>query len=382
MRKDRLLTPGPTPVHPLSTSRLAAPQPHHRTPEFRERVAGVRRGLQAVFRTSGEVVLLTASGTGAMEAALINLTGPDDEVIVVNSGKFGGRWLEIGAAYGRRTVDLEPPRERPVSPQEVAEAVRAHPGARAFCFAACESSTGVRADTRELAAVARREGGDGLLVMVDAITELGAAPLQTEAWDLDVVVGGAQKAFMVPPGLAFLALSPRAEARLAETGGGGYYFNLPREIQAQRQGNTAWTPATALVAALEAALKRMLETGLDEIWSATRRRAEMTRAGITAMGLELFARVPAVSLTAVTAPPGLDSGRIVSMLEADYGVRIAGGQADLKGKIFRIAHLGYIDELETLGTLGALGATLKKMGAQVDPAAGLAAALEVMAGRR
>jgi aspartate aminotransferase-like enzyme len=378
MRKERLLTPGPTPVHPRATSRLAAPQPHHRTPEFRERLARVRRGLQAVFRTGGEVVLLTSSGTGAMEAALVSLTGPGDEIIVVDSGKFGARWLEIGAAYRRRTVTLRPPRNRPVSPREVAEAVRDHPGARALCFAACESSTGVRADTRELTAAARREAGDRLLVMVDAITELGAAPLEAEAWDLDVVLGGAQKAFMVPPGLAFLALSPRAEARLAETGGGGYYFNLHRELHAQRQGNTAWTPATALVAALEAALERMLEEGLQEIFAATRRRAEMTRAGITAMGLELFARVPAVSLTAVMAPPGFDSGRIVSRLEADYGLRIAGGQAELKGKIFRIAHLGYIDEVETLGTLGALGATLQAMGARVDPAAGLAAALEIL----
>jgi aspartate aminotransferase-like enzyme len=373
------MTPGPTPVLPEAAVVLASPHPHHRTPAFRQVMARLRHNLKEVFRTSGEVLVLTSSGTGAMEAALASLTSADDPILVVDSGKFGGRWTEIAAAFGRRPVVLQPPRERAVSAEEVRSAVRANPGARALCFAACESSTGVQADSRELAAAARQVGGDGLLVVVDAITALGASPLETEAWDLDVVIGGAQKAFMTPPGLAFLALSSRAQARLAETGGDGYYFNLNRELAAQKKDSTAWTPATALAGALDAALGRILEEGMAAIWAATHRRARMTRAAVTAMGLEVYARNPAASLTAVKTPADIDSGEIVAALEADHGVRIAGGQGELKGKIFRIAHLGYIDEIETLGTLGALGITLKKMGAGVDPGAGLVAALAIMA---
>ncbi|MCZ6747000.1 MAG: alanine--glyoxylate aminotransferase family protein [Acidobacteria bacterium] len=379
MLKKRLMTPGPTPVHPDASAVLGSPQPHHRTPDFRRVMARTRGRLRDVFRTSGDVLILTSSGTGAMEASLVSLTRPGDQVVVVDSGKFGGRWRDIALAHGRKPLVVSPPAGQAVSPEEVARAVVPAGGATALFFAACESSTGVRADTRALAAAARKAAGSDLLVVVDAITELGAGPLETAAWDLDVVIGGAQKAFMIPPGLAFLALSSRAVARLESGGGGGYYFDLSRELKAQRQDSTAWTPASGLIAALDTALDRLLEGGgMEQIWRATQQRAGMTRAALQAMGLTLYAADPAVSLTAACAPAGLDSGRIVAEVERNFGVRLAGGQGSLKGKIFRIAHLGYIDMVDTLGTLGAVGATLERLGAPVDTAAGMAAAVSCM----
>ncbi|MFQ5668933.1 MAG: pyridoxal-phosphate-dependent aminotransferase family protein [Acidobacteriota bacterium] len=377
MLKKRLMTPGPTPVHPDASLALAGPSPHHRTPEFKAIVTRLRRNLQKVFRTRGEMVLLTSSGTGAMEAAVTNLTRPGDVVIVVDSGKFGRRWVELCQAFQRKPLTLTPPPEQPVQPGEVAKALDGS-AATALFFAACESSTGVQADTRALAAAARRVAGDDLLVVVDAITQVGAAPLETDAWDLDVVIGGSQKAFMIPPGLAFLALSPRAQQRLEETGGAGLYLDLARELEAQKKGSTAWTPSTALALALDTAVDCLLARGMETIWDETKRRALMTRRGVTAMGMDLFAKAPAVSLTAVLAPGGLPSSQVVAGLEVRFGIRIAGGQGDLRDTIFRMAHLGYIDEVETLGTLGALGIVVNQLGVPVNVPAGLAAAAEVM----
>ena len=377
MRKPRLLTPGPTPVLPEAALALAGPHPHHRTEEFRGVVRRLRERLREVFQTRGEILLLTSSGTGAMEAALGSLTRPGDTLLVVDSGKFGRRWLEIGAALGRRCVPIAVPPRRALAPEGLAAALAGEPGAVALCLAACESSTGVRVDLEALARTARAAAGNRLLLLVDAITELGAGPVRTDAWDLDVVIGGSQKAFMVPPGLAFLSLSERAVARLAP--GGGFYFDLTRELAAQREGSTAWTPAIALFAALDVAVGRLLETGMEAIWHATDRRARMTRAAAGAMGLEVWPLDPAVSLTALSAPAGIDSGRIVAEVERSWGVRLAGGQGDLKGRIVRVAHLGWIDEVETLGALGALGLALGRLGHRADTAAGLAAALAVMA---
>lgn len=379
MLKKRLMTPGPTPVHPDALAVLGSPQPHHRTPDFRRVMARTRRRLGEVFRTTGDVLILTSSGTGAMEASLVSLTRPGDHVVVVDSGKFGGRWREIALAHGRVPLVVTPPPRQAVSPQEVARVVSSAHGAKALFFAACETSTGVRVDTQAVAAAARKAAGPDLLVVVDAITELGAGPMESQAWDLDVVIGGAQKAFMIPPGLAFLALSARATAFLEAGGGSGFYLNLALELKAQRQDSTAWTPASGLIAALDIALERLLDGGgMEQIWQATEQRAAMARASLRAMGLSLYATDPAVSLTAACAPEGLDSGRIVAEVERNFGVRLAGGQGSLKGKIFRIAHLGYIDMVDTLGTLGALGVTLERLGAPVDTAAGMSAAVSCM----
>ncbi|MFQ5720147.1 MAG: pyridoxal-phosphate-dependent aminotransferase family protein [Acidobacteriota bacterium] len=380
MLKKRLMTPGPTPVFPGASLALGAEHHHHRTPEFKALITSLRARLGRIFRTEGETLLLTSSGTGAMEAALTSLTAVDDAVLVVDSGKFGHRWMDLAAAFGRHATALVPAAGAAVSPQEVGEAIRENSALTALFFAACESSTGVAADVKGLATAARQAAGEKLLVVVDAITQVGAAPLEMDAWDVDVAIGGSQKAFMMPPGLAFLALSSRAQERLTATGGGGLYFDLARELAAQRRGSTAWTPGTALAYALDAACEQMLAAGLPALWEATGRRARMTRAAVVQMGLRLYARSPAAALTAVLAPDGIDAGKIVSRLEADFGVRIAGGQGSLKGKLLRIAHLGYIDTIETLGTLGALGITLNRLGVDADTAGGLAAAVEVMGG--
>jgi aspartate aminotransferase-like enzyme len=380
--KKRLLTPGPTPIHPAVRRAMAGPHPHHRTPEFRQVLTRVRERLKDVFRTGDEVLLLTSSGTGGMEAVLTNLTRPGDKVVVVDSGKFGHRWVDLCRAHGREAMVVTPEARRGASPSDLASAVAGAGGAAAVCFAACESSTGVRADVAGLAAAARRSGGREMLILVDAITEVGAGPLEMKAWDLDAVVGGSQKAFMVPPGLAMVALSARAAGVLEARGGTGLYFDLARELAAQRQGSTAWTPAISLVYGLEAALEVMLAGGIEAIWKGVERRARMTRAACSAMGLEPYALDPALSLTAVMIPAGVDASRLTLTLEQEFGVRVAGGQGDLKGKILRIAHLGYIDEIETLGTLGALGAALARQGFPERTGEALAAAARVMAEAR
>jgi aspartate aminotransferase-like enzyme len=375
MKKFRLLAPGPTPVPPEVLLAMAQPALHHRTPEFEALFAQARRGLQWLFQTRREVLILAASGTGAMEGAVVNACSPGDRVLVIQGGKFGERWAEICQAYGLSVIPVEVPYGKAVDPQAVAAALRGEPSIAAVFVTHSETSTGVLHDLEAIAAIVRQTPA---LLVADAITSLGVVNLPTDAWGVDVVVAGSQKAMMLPPGLAFACLSDRAWAAAERARLPRYYFNflVERKIQAKHQ--TAWTPAISLIVGLKAALDLLQAEGLSAIFARHERLARATRAAVTALGLDLFAERPSPAVTAVKVPEGVDGGAIVRVLRDKHGISIAGGQGSMQGKIFRIATLGYADAYDVLTGIAALEFTLAELGYPVRLGDGLRAAQDVL----
>lgn len=359
LRKARLFTPGPTPLLPAAARAMAAADVHHRTADFRALFAKTLIDLQTFLGTKNDVLLLAASGTGAMEAAVTNLTSPGDTVLVLTAGKFGERWRDLATAFGCRVELVTAPYGETFRWDEV-KAKLAAGGIRCVYVQATESSTGVRHDVRKLAELVRL-GSDALLV-VDAITGLGTTTLDPDGWGIDVLIGGSQKAVMIPPGLAYLSVSERAWQRAATATAPRYYFDLAKERRSAAKGESAFTPATALIAALAASLDYLREAGNGDLVvgraaliANAETAAAMTRAAAQALGLELFARQsPASALTALAPPHGIDSGMIVKAFRDDFGAVVANGQGEMKGKMFRIAHLGYYDYLDTIAILAAL----------------------------
>lgn len=374
IRKSRLFTPGPTPLQPGVQAALSRPILHHRTDEFRTLFHESRAGLRSFLKTDDEVLLLTCSGTGAMEAALVNVLSPGDAMLVLQAGSFGERWGAIGKAHGMDVVTLEAPWGEAVLPEAMAVALDQNPGIRAVFVQLSESSTGAAHDVKALALLVR-DRKDCLLV-VDAISGAGALPLETKAWGIDVVVVGSQKALALPPGLAFVSVSARAWERIESAGAPRFYFDLRREKKAQLLGESAFTPAIASVVALKAALDFVASLGgVDALVKNAHTLAAMTRAAAGGLGLPLVSpRHHGDALTALYPPPGLQSGAIVKALKADFASTVAGGQGKLKGKIFRIAHLGYYDVTDTLGLLGTLEIALRTLGHKLELGRGLAAA--------
>ena len=361
IRKPRLLTPGPTPLLPAAQRALAAAEVHHRSDEFRRVFTAVLADLKYFYGTANDVMLFTSSGTGAMEAAISNLFSAGERVLVATSGKFGERWVELARAFGLEVECVAAPYGRAVPAGAVAEKLRAGRGEiRGVFVQATESSTGVRQDVRGIAE-AVRDASDGApderqpLFVVDAITGLGTSHLDVDGWGLDIVIGGSQKALMIPPGLAFASVSERAWQRRESARLPRYYFDLRRERQSAKKGEASWTPSTALVLGLGEALRYVRELGRERLIANAHLLAEATRAGVAAMGLKLFAPdSPCDALTAVCAPPGLDSGAILKQMRSRFGTALANGQGDLRGRIFRMAHLGYFDFPETVGVLASL----------------------------
>ncbi len=375
MNKPRLMAPGPTPAPPRVLEAMARPLTHHRARAFEARFGEIRRGLEWLFQTEGEVVTLAASGSGGMEAAVANLLSPGDSALVVEGGKFGERWTEICAAYGVEADVLKVEWGRSVDPGEL-EARLARGGHRALLMQASETSTGARHDARAAARIVREKSPD-TLVVADAITALGVYDLQPEAWGLDAVVTGSQKALMLPPGLAFVWLSERAWRAADNSRSPRRYFDLTIERRSQRRNTTAWTPAISLLEGLGAALDMMREEGLESIFARHALLARATGAAVEAMGLEIFPRDErSEALTAVRVPEGIDGRAIPLLMEDAHGVTIAGGQGALSGRIFRIGHLGYVDSADVLATVAALEATLEELGFAVEKGRGLAAAQE------
>lgn len=372
--KERLFTPGPTPLHPVVQEALARPIPHHRTDVFRALVKACRRGLQSFLKTDDEVLLLACSGTGAMEAALTNVLSPGDALLALAAGSFGERWAALGRAHGMDVHVLEAPWGSAVAPHEVAAALEREPRIRAVFVQFSESSTGARHDVEALARVVRARP-DTLLV-VDAISGAGAMPLETRAWGLDVVIVGSQKALALPPGLSFLSLGERARARIEEARTPRFYFDLRRERQSQGGGEPAFTPAITHVVALEAALAWLEGVGgVDALVSNAGTLAAMMRAAAQALGLPLVAAEHhGDALTALYPPAGLEAPAIVKALRTEFGSTVAGGQARLSGKIFRVAHLGYYDATDMLGLIGSLEIVLARLGHDAQPGCGVAAA--------
>lgn len=383
LHKNRLFTPGPTPLLPAAQTAMASFTAHHRTADFRALFQRVLTDMKEFIGTKNDVLVLACSGTGVMEASMSNLTSPGDTVLVLTAGKFGERWTGLGKAFGCHVEALEAPYGETFSLEDVR--ARVNNQVRAVFVQATESSTGARHDIKGIAKIVR-EHGDALLV-VDAITGLGTTHLDVDGWGVDVIIGGSQKALMMPPGLAYCAVSERAWKHMDKTTSPRYYFDLRKERKSAAKGETAYTPATSLFAALGAALDFVrgmgdgdLAKGREELVNNAELCAEMTRAGAKALGLKLYAASPAAALTAICAPDAIDSGKMVKEFREAFDAVVANGQGEMKGKLFRIAHIGYYDYLDTIGILGALEHVLAKVtGKSIEYGAAVRAAQQVYA---
>ena len=375
--KSRLFTPGPTPVPEDVLLRLAAPLIHHRHSEFRALLARVQKNLRTVFQTREPVLTLTASGTGAMEACVVNLLSAEDTVIAVNGGKFGKRWGEIALRYGVRVVECAVPWGEVVQPSQMQEALRLHPGVKAVYLTQSETSTGAATDILALSAVIHQHSD--ALVCVDGISSVGAHELQFDAWGIDACITGSQKGLMIPPGLSFVALSAKARKAMEGATLPRFYFDLVAALAAAEKNDTPWTPAISLVAALDAALLHMIEEGMEEIWKRHRRLALGLRAGIKAMGLRLFSQNPSFSVTPVWVPEPVSWQSLQSALRIENGITVAGGQGEFAGRIFRIAHLGYYDDLDIIAVVAGLERALVQCGYSLELGRGVSAAQRALA---
>jgi len=375
IKKQRLLTPGPTPLYPPALHAMMASDVHHRTEDFRKSYRSCLADLKEVMGTSNDVLMFAASGTGAMDATVSNLFSKGDKVIVCSAGKFGERWAEIAKAYGLEATVVSVPYGQAVSPEQVEKALAAEPAVKAVFLQASETSTGAAHDVRAIgSAVAKTPA----ILVLDASTGLGTMPLDIDNWGLDVVIGGSQKAFMVPPGLAFLSISPKAW-KLADTATlPHYYFNFKKEKKSGDAGESSWTPSTALILALAEALKYVKQIGMSNLVENAQLLAQATRAAVERLGLELFsASSPGSSVTAVKPPAGMDSGIIVKEFKSRFGAIIANGQGSMKGQIFRIAHLGYFDFADLFAMVAGLEIILNANGYAVKYGSGVAAVQEV-----
>jgi aspartate aminotransferase-like enzyme len=377
--KQRLFTPGPTPVPEETLLELARPVFYHRTPEFRQILAEVHEDLQYLFRTRHPVIPLTSSGTGGLEAAVVNCLAPGSTAICLIAGRFGERWRNLCKAFGVETVNVVVPDGQAVQPEQLARALAEHPNAAAVCSTLSETSTGVGHD---IAAFGKLVAPTSALLLVDAISGLVAMECRTDEWNIDVCVTGSQKALMMPPGLALLSVSDKAWKQIERNPAPRtFYFDLKKAKTKLETFDTPYTPAHTLIRALRVSLKRLRAEGIENIWARQARTAAAARAGFEAMGLELFAARPTDGLTVVKVPAGIDGVALLGKLEKQYGIKLAGGQDHLKGKIFRVAHMGYIDQFDILAALSGVELVLREMGYEVQPGQGVAAAQRVLAER-
>jgi aspartate aminotransferase-like enzyme len=375
MKKEYLLTPGPTPLPPQVSAAMAKPIIHHRTPQFQEILKEVGCGLKWVFQTANDVFIISSSGTGAMEAAVVNLLSSGDTALVVQGGKFGERWTELCKAYGITTEIIDVEWGKAVSPEEIGKRLKANPQIKVVFTTLCETSTGVDNDIRAIAGIVKETPA---VLAVDAISGLGAVDIKPDAWGVDVVVAGSQKGLMLPPGLGFITLSPKAWKLVEVSKTGRYYLDLRKAKKALDKNDTPFTSSITLISALNEALKMMQQDGLENIFKRHKIMADATRAAIKALGLELFAPTAASDgVTAACVPAGLDGEKLVKTMRDTYGVTIAGGQAELKGKVFRIAHMGFITESDIIMGIACLEKVLTQMGYKFTLGAGVKAAEEV-----
>jgi len=374
MAQDILLTPGPTPLPPQVREALARPIIHHRTAQYRALFKRVLQGMQAVMETSQPVMCLTSSGTGAMEAAVVNLLSPGDEAIVILGGKFAERWQALCKTYGISAVTIPVAYGDAVDPQQVAEALKAHPKAKAVFATLCETSTGVVHDIKTIAGITRNSQA---VLVVDAISGLLAEECRTDAWGIDVVVTGSQKGLMLPPGLAFVSLSERAVALVEQAKTARFYYDLRKYRKALEGDDTPFTSAVSLVIALDEALKIILQRGLAQTIQRCAQMGQATRAAAEALTLSLFSKRPANGVTAINAPQGVNGKQLTKLMYERSKVMVAGGQGEMEGKIFRVAHMGYISPDDVLAGVAALEDALAALGRTVAKGEGVKAAQAV-----
>ena len=376
MRKKYLLAPGPTPVPESALLAMAAPMMHHRTPQFSAIFKEAAELLKYVFQTKEDVLILASSGTGAMEGSIVNLYSPGDEVIVVDGGKFGERWGKISEAYGLKVHTIKVEWGTAVKVEDVKKLLEANPKVKGVLVQASETSTTAVHPVKELAALTKDKD---CLLIVDGITGVGVFDLPMDAWGIDVLVSGSQKAFMLPPGLAFAALSQKAWKFQETAKCPKFYFDFKKERKNLKDNTTAYTPAVTLIIGLLDALKQIKEEGLENVFARHDRLARATRAATAAMGLKPLApNCPSNAATGVFVPEGVEGGKLVKYLRDDMGITLAGGQDHLKGKILRIAHLGYVDTFDIIVALAAIEMALAKFGHKVEFGKGVAAAQQIL----
>jgi serine---pyruvate transaminase len=368
--KSRLFTPGPTPVPEETLLELAKPVTYHRSSEAKAILAEVTEDLKYVFQTTNPVFTLTASGTGGMEAAVANTLAAGEKAILLTAGRWGERWRGILKAFGVNTVSVEVEYGQAVTPEMLAKALNENPDAKAVFATLSETSTGVGHD---LAAFGELTAKKDALLIVDGISGLGAMECRCDDWKLDVVVTGSQKALMMPPGLAFISVSAKAWAKIDATPIRSFYFDLRRYRKSLAESDTPFTPANTLIKAQRASLKKIRAEGIENLWNRHAKIAAACRAGVQALGLKLFAQRPNNALTVITVPDGLDGSATLKKLEKQFGYKLADGQDNLKGKIWRLSHMGYTDSFEVLGALAAIELVLKESGYPVQVGAGVAA---------
>jgi serine---pyruvate transaminase len=374
MKKNYLLTPGPTQIPGSVTSVFAQPIIHHRTPAFESLFEKVRSGLKYLYQTRQEVILLTATGTGAMDAAVSNLFKRGDSVITINAGKFGERWTKIAQAYGLNAIEILLDPGESVEPEQVFKVAQENPHAKGILFQATETSTGVSMPTQAICRIAKDKG---MLSVCDAITACGVSQLPMDQWEIDVLITGSQKALMIPPGLSMIALSEKAWECTKSADLPRFYFDLAKEKKAVVKNQTSWTPAISLIQGLYESLRMIEEEGLENLFKRHDLLARATRNAVQALGLDILAKKsPSTSVTAVKVPPSIKDGRQIPKIMRDkYGVTIVGGQDELEGKIIRLSHFGYCDRFDITTGISALELTLHDLGYPVEFGKGVGAAL-------
>jgi aspartate aminotransferase-like enzyme len=377
LMKQRLFTPGPTPVPEETLLELARPVTYHRSSEAKAILAEVSEDLKYVFQTSQPVYTITSSGTGGMEAAVANSLSAREKAILCTAGRWGERWRGILKAFQANVVTIEVPYGKAVSPELLSESLKQHPDARAVFATLSETSTGVGHD---IAAFGKLVARTDALLVVDGISGLGAMECRVDDWNIDVCVTGSQKALMLPPGLAFVSVSEKAWKKIDATPIRSFYFDLRRYKKSLAESDTPFTPANTLIRAQRASLKRIRAEGIENLWARHAKIAAACRAGAKAMGLEIFAERPNNALTVIKVPAGIDGSAILKKLEKQHGFKLADGQDSMKGQIWRLSHMGYTDAFDVLGALSALELVLLESGFKLEPGAGVAAFQKSYAG--
>ena len=377
MEKKYLFSPGPTMLPPEVLLKMAEPIMHHREPEFEKIYAEIREGMKYLFQTKNEVLIFTSSGTGAMEGAVSNLLSKGDKAIVVRGGKFGERWGEICKAYGIESIPIDVEWGKAVDPKKIKELLESDPSIRAVYTQASETSTGVKHPIQAIADLVKRY--EDKVVVVDAITGIGVFSIPTDAWGLDVVISGSQKALMLPPGLSFVTLSDKAWKLVEKSTLPKYYFDFKKELKNTKKNQSSYTPAISLYVGLRETLRMIRKEGLEAVFHRHEKLAEATRRAVKALGLELYAPdSPSNAVTAVKIPGGIDGEKLKDLFFEKFGITVAEGQDRAKGKIIRIAHLGYYERLDMVMVISALEMLLKEMGHSFELGAGVKAAEEVL----
>ncbi|MBP8626697.1 MAG: alanine--glyoxylate aminotransferase family protein [Syntrophorhabdales bacterium] len=376
MQKRYLLAPGPTAIPPEVLLKMAEPIIHHRNPMFEEVMEEVRQNLKYLFGTKNEVLIFASSGTGAMEGAVTNMLSPGDKAICIRSGKFGERWANICKAYNVESVNIDLPWGDELDPAVIEKTLKGQSGIKAVYMQATETSTGARFPVKEIASIVRNYP-DTILV-VDGITGIGVFELPQDEWGIDVLVGGSQKALMLPPGLAFAGVSDKAWGFNKNSKIPKFYFNWQKELTNIQKNQTNFTPAISLIIGLRESLRMIKEEGLENIYKKFDVLAMATREAAKALGLKVFAKNPSPAVTAIIAPEGIDGQAIYKTMWKKYGVTGAGGQDQLKGRIFRIATLGYADKYDVITAVAALEFTLRDLGYKFQMGTGVAKAIDCL----